>query len=81
MCICVYIYIYKLDVDKLVHVSGDLELDPHLPKKIVICFMESPLKRIKKWFLFHQKRFFVLKIFKFLSWLFDHVEKTAWLER
>ena len=46
--IYIYIYIYKLDVDKLVHVSGDLELDPHLPKKIVICFMESPLKRIKK---------------------------------
>ena len=24
---------------------------------------------------------FVLKIFKFLYWLFGHVEKTAWLER
>ena len=27
------------------------------------------------------KAFFVLKIFNFLSWLFGHVEKTAWLER
>ena len=26
------------------------------------------------------KAFFVLKIFKFLSWLFGHVEKMAWLE-
>ena len=28
-----------------------------------------------------KKAVFVLKIFKFLSWLFGHVEKTAWLER
>ena len=27
------------------------------------------------------KALFVLKIFKFLSWLFGHVEKTARLER
>ena len=27
------------------------------------------------------KAVFVLKIFKFLSWLFGHVEKTPWLER
>ena len=27
------------------------------------------------------KALFVLKIFKFLSWIFDQVEKTAWLER
>ena len=27
------------------------------------------------------KALFVLKIFKFLSWLFGHVGKTAWLER
>ena len=26
------------------------------------------------------KAYFVLKIFKFLSWLFGHVEKTAWLD-
>ena len=27
------------------------------------------------------KAFSVLKIFKFLSQIFGHVEKTAWLER
>ena len=27
------------------------------------------------------KALFVLKIFKFFSWLFGHVRKTAWLER
>ena len=32
-------------------------------------------------FYFILKEFFVLKIFKFISWLFGHVEKTAWLER
>ena len=26
------------------------------------------------------KALFVLKMFKFLSWVFGHVEKTAWLE-
>ena len=26
------------------------------------------------------KALFVLKIFKFLSWVFGHMEKTAWLE-
>ena len=27
------------------------------------------------------KALFVLKVFKFLSWLFGHVEKMAWFER
>ena len=27
------------------------------------------------------KALLVLKIFKFLSWLFGHVQRTAWLER
>ena len=36
---------------------------------------------IKNAFYFVVKALFVLKIFKFLSWLFGHVEKTAWLER
>ena len=53
-------------------------------KKIIICFNDSPSKNDEKCFLFHHlilKALFVLKIFKFLSWLFGHVEKTAWLER
>ena len=31
-------------------------------------------------FHFTLKAFFVLKMFKFLSWLFGHVEKMAWLK-
>ena len=32
-------------------------------------------------FYFILKDLFVLKMFKFLSWLFGHLEKKAWLER
>ena len=32
-------------------------------------------------FYFILKALFALKKFKFLSWLFGYVEKTAWLER
>ena len=34
---------------------------------------ESPLKMIKNTFYFTSKAIFVLKIFKFLSWLIGHV--------
>ena len=36
---------------------------------------EIPLKMIKNAFYFLSKALFVLKIFKFLSWLFGHVWK------
>ena len=36
---------------------------------------------MKNAFYFILKAFFVLKIFKFLSWVFGHVEKTAGLEQ
>ena len=36
---------------------------------------ESPLKIMKNTFHFTSKFLFVLKIFKFLSWLFGHVAK------
>ena len=36
---------------------------------------ETPLKMIKKYFLFHLKALFFLKTFKFFSWLFSHVAK------
>ena len=35
---------------------------------------EKPLKMIKNAFYFTLKALFVLKLFKFLSWLFGHVE-------
>ena len=38
---------------------------------------ESPLKLMKSAFYFSSKALFVLKVFKFLSWLFGHVGKAA----
>ena len=59
-----------------------LKSDSCLPNKIpFICLNESPLKMMKNAFYFILKTLFVLEIFKFLSWLFNHAEKTAWLER
>ena len=50
-------------------------------KKIcVICFIENPLKIMQNAY-FILKALFVLKIFKFLSLPFGHVEKTAWLDK
>ena len=47
-------------------------------KKIVfICFNENPLKVMKSAFYFILKALFVLKIFKFLSSRFGHVEEMA----
>ena len=52
-----------------------LKPGPHL---CAVCFIEKPLKMTKTAFYFILK---ALEIFKFLSWLFGHVEKMAWLER
>ena len=49
-------------------------------KNYFICYNESPLKMMGNAFYFILKAHFVCKIFKFLSWLFGHVEKIAWLE-
>ena len=58
--------------------SKCLKLDTHLPNKIIfIFFNESSLKMIKNAFYFILKAVFVLKIFKFLSSLFGHIEKAA----
>ena len=54
-----------------------------LPSK-KICFIylnESLLDMMKNAFYFIWKALFLLKIFKFLSWLYGHVEQTAWLEK
>ena len=50
-------------------------------KKARICLNESHLKMMKNAFYFILKALFVLKILKFLSQLFAHVENTALLER
>ena len=54
-----------------------LKSDSHLSKKCVIRFVESPLKMMKNAFYFILKSLSVLKIFKFLSWLFGHVETNG----
>ena len=59
-----------------------LKSGSHLPKKnCFTCFNEKTLKMMKNAFYFILKAHFVLKIFRFLSRLFAHVGKTAWLER
>ena len=59
-----------------------LKSDSHLLKRF---FLLVSMIALQKWwkmhFFFILKALFVLKIFKFLSWLFRHVEKTTWLER
>ena len=55
-----------------------LKSDSHPPKKIcVICFNDTTLKMVKNAFYSILKALFDLMIFKFLSWIFGHVEKTA----
>ena len=46
-------------------------------KNCATCFIENLLKTMKKAFYFILKALLVLKTFKFSSWIFDHVEKTA----
>ena len=60
--------------------------NPSLPKKkSFICFNERSLQMMKNAFSLIFKFLFVLKIFKFLSSLFDHEKpfwkRTSWSER
>ena len=60
---------YISNQDNLISVKGGLSgLRPCLTT-------ETPLKMMKNVFYFTLKALFVLKIFKFLSWLFGHLEK------
>ena len=45
------------------------------PSNFFIYFNDSPSKMMKNAFYFILKALFVLKIFKFWSWLFSHAEK------
>ena len=53
----------------------------HLVKKIIVCVTESSLKMMKNSFYFILKLFSFSRYSNFCSWLFGHIEKTAWLER
>ena len=62
--------------------AATLKSDPHLPKKVLLfASMTALQKMMKNPFCFILKDLFVLKIFKFLSWIFGHVDETARLER
>ena len=56
-------------------------LSPSPQKIILFSSMIALQKMMKNAFYFILKDLFVLKIIKFLSWLFVHVEKTTWLKR
>ena len=57
-------------------------MDSHAPKKIVLLASMKALSNDEKcFFYFRLKALFVLKIFEFLSRLFGHAEKTAWIKR
>ena len=71
------IWMSKID-EKLTGIK--IKVDSHLPKKITFCINWNPFKKDKNAFYFILKALFVLKIFKFLSWFFGHLEKATWLE-
>ena len=55
-----------------------LKSDSHPPKKNLCYLLQyTPLKMVKNAFYSILKALFDLMIFKFLSWIFGHVEKTA----
>ena len=72
----------KLTIIKFQEVTGLLRSNSPLPQKFVlIASLKNPSKTDKKIFYFILKALFVLKIFKFLSWLFGHLGIATWLER
>ena len=54
-----------------------------LPSKNFSSFnsMKSPLKMMKNAFHFISRALFVLKIFKLLSWIFGHIEKSGLIRK
>ena len=58
--------LYKIDQEIKVGLSPS-------KKNFYFCFNDSPSKMIKNAFYFILKAYFVLKIFKFLSWVFGQV--------
>ena len=60
---------------KLRHILPNQTLKRRTFRSETILATESPLKTMKNAFYFTLKALFVWKMFKFLSWLFGHVEK------
>ena len=57
--VCIYC------IDSVTSVTFYLKLDSHLPKKVVIFFIENPLKLMGNAFYFILKALFILEIFQF----------------
>ena len=61
---------------KVKKISSSLKEDSCLPKEFCfICFNASSLKMMKNAFYFILKALFIVKMFKFLSSLFNHAKK------
>ena len=65
-----------VNLDFIFHVKCD-HFSICFQKSCFICFNESPLKMMENAFYFILKVLSVLKIFKYLSWPFGHVQKTT----
>ena len=76
----VYVQLYNKYTCMLIFLK--LKSGSHLLKKLFISYKESTLKDDEKcFFYFNFKSSFRSHGIKILSWLLDHVEKTALLER
>ena len=65
-----FLWLAFFNLEKMIYlviISRFLKSGSHLPKKIFICFNDSPSKMMKNAFYFILKSGFILKIFKFLS--------------
>ena len=71
-----HIFIQSFKLYTLLHCRM-LKSDSHLPKNFVLLAPMIPLTMMKIPFHFILKALFVLKIFKFFSWMFGHLETTA----
>ena len=72
-----FVFLYLWLWDLCFEFNVILKSDSHLPKKLCYLLHWKPFKKMKNAFYFILKALFILKIFKFLSWLSVHVQKTA----
>ena len=65
----------------ILHTESETRTLTFQTKFVSFASMKALFKMMKNAFCFILKALFVLKVIKFLFWLFGHVEKTALLER
>ena len=73
------ILVFFLSLTNLIFADSHLKIHPAVKGTLSglrqFLAIESVLKMMKSDFYFTSKVFFVLKIFKFLSWVFGHAKK------